>query len=78
VQKYLKEFKELIKNPKKRKFVIKITRLRIFLIYRTKIILRCFVNKEYRVWLFRRISDKRWQREKLVKLGLRKPIDSQP
>jgi hypothetical protein len=54
------------------------TVIKLFLSDRSIVISKSFINKEYRVWLFRRISDKRWQREKLVKLGLRKPIDSQP
>ena len=60
VQKYLKGFKSFLDNPKKRKFYIKITRLRLFLVYRTKIILRCFVNKEYRAWLYKRILARQW------------------
>ena len=60
VQKYLKGFKSLLNNPIKRKFHIKITRFRLFLTYRMKIILRCFVNKEYRAWLFKRILDRQW------------------
>lgn len=60
VQKYLKKFKALTNNPQKRKFYIKITRLRLFLVYRIKIILRCFVNKEYRAWLYKRILARQW------------------
>ena len=60
VKKYLNGFKKLINNPNKRKLYIKITRLRIFLIYRIKIFLKCFVNKEYRTWLYKRILDRQW------------------
>ena len=37
------------------------------------IIYKSFFQKEYRVWLFKRITDKNWQKEKLVQLGIRKP-----
>ena len=60
VRKYLKGFKRFLDNPKKRKFYIKIIRLRLFLVYRTKIILRCFVNKEYRAWLYKRVLARQW------------------
>ena len=60
VRKYLKGFKSFLYNSKKRNFFIKIIRLRIFLIHRIKIILRCFVNKEYRAWLYKRILSRQW------------------
>ena len=76
VQKYLKGFKSLLHSPRKRKIYSKIISVKLFLKDRTKIVLRSFVNKEYRNWLFKRISDKRWQREKLVQLKLKKPINN--
>jgi len=42
-------------------------------IHRFTIIYKSFFYKEYRVWLFRRITDKNWQKEKLVQLGIKKP-----
>lgn len=74
VQKYLKGFKSILHSPRKRKIYSRIISIKLFLKDRTKIVLRSFVNKEYRIWLLKRISDKRWQREKLVQLGLKKPI----
>ena len=76
VQKYLKGFKSLLHSPRKRKIYSRIISIKLFLEDRTKIILRSFVNKEYRDWLFNRISDKRWQREKLVQLNLKKPLNN--
>jgi hypothetical protein len=75
---HLKIFKSFLHDPKKRKYYSKIVRIKFILVLRLKIILKSFIDKKYRTWLFKRISDKRWQREKLVKLGLRKPIESQP
>jgi len=76
VLKYLKDFKTLMKNHKKRKFNSKITRLKLAWNYRVKIIFKSFVSKEYRIYFIKRISDKRWQREKLVQLGLKKSLDN--
>ena len=73
VQKYLKGFKSLLYNPRKRKLYSRIIGIKLFLTSRLKVISKSFVNKEYRIWLLKRISDKRWQREKLVQLKLKKP-----
>jgi len=37
------------------------------------IIYKSFFHKEYRVWLFKRITDKNWRKEKLIQLGIKKP-----
>ena len=37
------------------------------------IIYKSFFHKEYRVWLFKRITDKNWRKEKLIQLCIRKP-----
>jgi len=28
--------------------------------------------KEYRVWLFKRVTDKNWYKEKIIQLGIKK------
>ena len=78
VQKYLNGFKSLLHSPRKRKIYSRIIGIKLFTVKRLKVISKSFVNKEYRIWLFRRISDKRWQREKLVQLKLKKPLNNQP
>lgn len=75
-QKHLKGFKSLLYNPRKRKIYSKVIGIKLFLTSRLKVISKSFINKEYRIWLFKRISDKRWQREKLVQLGLKKAINN--
>jgi len=75
-QKHLKGFKSLLHSPRKRKLYSRIIGIKLFLAKRLKVISKSFVNKEYRIWLFKRISDKRWQREKLVQLKLKKPINN--
>lgn len=76
VKRHLKQFKSLLHSPRKRKIYSRIISVKLFLKDRTKIVLRSFVNKEYRNWLLQIISDKRWQREKLVQLKLKKPISN--
>ena len=76
VKRHLKQFKSLLHSPRKRKIYSRIISITLFLEDRTKIVLSSFVNKEYRDWLFKRISDKRWQREKLVQLGLKNPLNN--
>ena len=71
---YLNSFKKLLYSPRRRKINSKAIRLKIFIEERLKIIFKSFVNKEYRIWLFKRLSDKNWQREKLVQLKLKKPL----
>tara|TARA_B100000497_G_C7592646_1_gene356321 strand:+ start:36 stop:1016 length:981 start_codon:yes stop_codon:yes gene_type:complete len=73
---HLKIFKSFLHDPKKRKYYSKIVRIKFILVYRLKIILKSFIDKNYRTWLFKRISDKRWQRKKLVQLRLKKPINN--
>jgi hypothetical protein len=34
---------------------------------------KLFFQKEYRIWLYKSICDKNWQKEKLIQLGIRKP-----
>ena len=45
----------------------------LFIKSRFEIIYKSIFNKEYRNWLFKRITDKNWQRDKLIQLGLKKP-----
>ena len=76
VKQHLKQFKSLLYSPRKRKIYSKVIGIKLFLTSRLKVISKSFVNKEYRIWLFKRISDKRWQREKLVQLKLKKPVNN--
>lgn len=76
VKSHIKQFKSLLHSPRKRKIYSRIIGIKLFFAMRLKLISKSFVNKEHRVWLFKRISDKRWQREKLVQLKLKKPINN--
>ena len=46
---------------------------RKIILIRFKIIWNSFFYEEIRVWLFKRITDKNWRKEKLIQLGIRKP-----
>lgn len=75
VNNYLKKFKILLHNPHKRKLYSKIIYYKLSLNKRINIISRFLFDKEYRTLTFKKISDKQWQREKLVQLKLKKPIN---
>lgn len=74
INNYLKKFKILLNNPEKRKFYSKIVFYKLSFNKKIKIISRFLFNIEYRTLTIKKISDKRWQREKLVQLKLKKPI----
>ena len=71
---YLKKFKILFYNPKKRKFYSKIIFFKLSILKKINILSKFLFNNQYRTLTIRKISDKRWQREKLVQLKLKKPI----
>jgi len=69
---YLSIFNRQFINPKATKKRQKI--LKIFLVtkLRLNILYKAAVYKTYRVWLFKRVSDKNWYKEKLIQLGFKK------
>ena len=62
-QKFKKNLKKIINQNKT---------IHIFL-YRFELIWRSFFDKEYRLHVFGRLSDKNWRKEKLIQLGIKKP-----
>ena len=44
----------------------------LFLKSRLNILYKFIIYKEYRVWLFKRVTDKNWYKEKLIQLGIKK------
>ena len=64
--KYLKNRDLALKNKLK---VLKKRNMRMRLLK----LYKCLFYKEYRNWLINCISDKRWRKEKLIQLGLKKP-----
>ena len=43
----------------------------LFIKSRVNIIYKSIIYKEYRVWLFKRVTDKNWYKEKGIQLGIR-------
>jgi hypothetical protein len=44
----------------------------LFIKLRLNIIYKSIISKEYRRWLFKRVTDKNWYKEKLIQLGIKK------
>ncbi|PQJ69501.1 nucleotidyltransferase domain-containing protein [Polaribacter butkevichii] len=71
--KYLKIFNKLLINKSKRNFKNEIKTKELFIKKRISIIYKSIFDKEYRTWLINRVTDKKWQTQKLIQLGLKKP-----
>ena len=69
---YLSVFDSLLMNERLRKSKLKLKYIEIYIRERLTVIYKSLFNKEYRGWLLKRISDKNWQRKKMVQLGLKK------
>jgi hypothetical protein len=70
VDKYVATFYRLLHNDTKRAIVHKKIRRRLFIKARLHILYKTLFDQQQRTWLFKRISDKNWQREKLRQLGI--------
>jgi uncharacterized membrane protein len=69
---YLSVFNSQFTNKKTIKRRHKRIKTYLFLKSRLGIIYKSLIYKEYRVWLFKRVTDKNWYKEKLVQLGFKK------
>jgi ribosomal protein L10 len=69
---YLSVFNNQFTNSKTTKRRHKRIKRYLFLKSRLGIIYKSLIYKEYRVWLFKRVTDKNWYKEKLVQLGFKK------
>ena len=69
---YLSSFKNQFDNLKATKNKHKRIKIYLFLKTRLEIIYRSIIYKDYRVWLFNRLTDKKWYKEKLNKLNFKK------
>jgi ribosomal protein L10 len=69
---YLSVFNNQFTNSKTTKRRHKRIKTYLFLKSRLGIIYKSLIYKEYRVWLFKRVTDKNWYKEKLVQLGFKK------
>ena len=71
VASYLSVFNSQFTNPILTKRRHKRIKIYLFIKYGLYIIYKSIIYKEYRVWLFKRVIDKNWCKEKLVQLGFK-------
>ena len=69
---YLSVFNNQFTNSKTTKRRHKRIKAYLFLKSRVNIIYNSLIYKEYRVWLFKRVTDKNWYKEKGIQLGIKK------
>ena len=68
---YLRDFNSHFTNPI---IIKKFTHIKIYLFIKSRVntLYKSIIYKEYRVWLFKRVTDKNWYKEKLIQLGIKK------
>ena len=69
---YLSIFNSQFINSRKTKRQHKWLQIYLFLKYRLKPLYKSIIYKEYRVWLFNRVTDKNWYKEKGIQFGIKK------
>ena len=72
---YLRDFNSQFINPIRPKIRHKFIKIYLFIKSRLNIIYKAIIYKEYRVWLFNLLTDKDWQKRKLVALGWKPKYD---
>ena len=72
-QLHLTFLKKQFNNHKFRQKHYQKTKKILFVKNRLMVILKIFFQREYRTWLYHRITDKNWRKEKLIQLGIKKP-----
>ena len=71
---YLSIFNNQFTNRKTTKRRHKRMKISLSLKLRLNTIYKCVVYKEYRIWLFKRLTDKNWYKEKMIQLGFNDQI----
>ena len=69
---YLSVFNSQFINRKKTKRKHNRIKISLFIKFRVNILYKSIIYKEYRVWLFKRVTDKNWYKEKIIQLGIKK------
>ena len=62
------QFTEIKKTKRRHKFIKKY----LFLKERLNIIYKSIIYNEFRIWLFKRLTDKNWYKEKIIQFGIKK------
>ena len=68
---YLSVFKSQLTITKKTKRLHNRVKIYLFIKVRLNIFYKSIFYKEYRLWLFKRLTDKNWYKEKLIQLGIK-------
>ena len=68
---FLSVFNSQFANRKRTKRRHKLIKSYLFIKSRVNILYKSIIYKEYRVWLFKRVTDKNWYKEKGIQLGIR-------
>ena len=69
---YLRDFNSHFSTPIRAKTQHRFIKISLFLKLRLNILYKSIIYKEYRVYLFNLLTDKDWQKRKLVQLGIKK------
>ena len=69
---YLSVFNSQFINRKRTKRKHNRIKISLFIKSRVNILYKSIIYKEYRVWLFKRVTDKNWYKEKIIQLGIKK------
>ena len=69
---YLSAFNSQFTNRQTTKIRHKRINIYLFIKSRANLIYKSIIYKEYRVWLFKRLTDKNWYKEKLIQFGIKK------
>ena len=68
---YLSVFNSQFANRKRTKRRHKLIKSYLYIKSRVNILYKSIIYKEYRFWLFKRVTDKNWYKEKGIQLGIR-------
>ncbi|MDC1237778.1 nucleotidyltransferase family protein [Polaribacter sp.] len=69
---YLSDFDSHFSTPIRTKTQFIFIKIYLFIKSRLNILYKSIIYKEYRVWLFKRVTDKNWYKEKGIQLGIKK------
>ncbi|KOY50933.1 nucleotidyltransferase domain-containing protein [Polaribacter dokdonensis] len=72
IEEYLAIFNAQMMDDELRRKNLKSADKKLFVNSRVKILYKSIVDKDHRTWLYKRITDKEWQQQKLIQLGLKK------
>jgi hypothetical protein len=71
---YLISFQKQFTNPKATKRKHKRIQVYLFIRKRLSILFKSIVYKEYRIWFYKRLTDKNWYIEKFIQLGFKNNV----